>query len=161
MELNFRQALIEELPKAIEYYQTVEGRAERFLKKSIDSMIEKKISLDKVAEMYLGFCKIGYDSVKHSMFLNYIPKDIVIDKIDVMDGIPNINEYTWIHSETLQLSKTDEKRTYIGYTQYMQENISIFETIEKKLKSEGFTCENFSYYNKRFKNLCRLTRITF
>lgn len=158
---DFRKALIEDLPKTIEYYQTVEGRAERFLKKSIDSMIEKKITLDKVSEMNLGLCHGAYDSVEYIMFLDYIPKDIDIDKIDVFDGIPNINEYTLIHSEKLQLSKTDAKDSYSEYMHFIQENDSIFEIIEKELKSEGFTCENFSYYKRRFKNLRRLIRITF
>lgn len=43
----------------------------------------------------------------------------------------------------------------------MEEGISVFEIIEKELKSKGFNFEDLPFYRKRFYNLHRFRKVTF
>ena len=157
MKFDYRQAL-ENIPKTIKYYQTPEGKAERFLKESINTMAQKNISIEEVSEMYLGLSSSPYEhDIKGvRLFFSYLPKDTV-KKIEIDNkGIPNINEYTSIYAGYIKNSNTKG-----NFLEDMEEGISVFEIIEKELKSKGFNFEDLSFYRKRFHNLHRFRKITF
>lgn len=157
MKFDFRQAL-ENIPKTIKYYQTPEGKAERFLNESINTMAQKNISIEEVSEMYLGLSSSPYEhDIKGvRLFFSYLPKDTV-KKIEIDNkGIPNINEYTSIYAGYIKNSNTKG-----NFLEDMEEGISVFEIIEKELKSKGFNFEDLSFYRKRFHNLHRFRKITF
>lgn len=151
MKFDFRQAL-ENIPKTIKYYQTPEGKAERFLKQAIDTMAHKQISLEEIGEMYFGLGGIYFEN-EPLLFFSYVPKDKVKEvKIDDR-GIPEKIQHIAIFAE--RIKDEDEGKN-------LHEGISVFDVIEKKLKANGFKCEDISkLHKKRDQNLCKYIKITF